>query len=85
MGAYLMERLGEIDSPHVLEVRGRGLLVGVEIKEASGTARPFCEKLMERGMLCKETHHQVIRFAPPLTITEEELDWALGHVEAVLT
>lgn len=85
MGAYLMERLGEIDSPHVLEVRGRGLLVGVEIKQESGPARPFCEKLMERGMLCKETHHQVIRFAPPLTITEDELDWALGHVEAVLT
>ena len=84
MGAYMMERLGDLDSPHVLEVRGRGLLIGVEIKESSGTARPFCEALMGRGLLCKETHHQVIRLAPPLTITEEELDWALGHVAAVL-
>ena len=85
MGDYLMHELRKIDSPHVKEVRGRGLLVGVEVKKSSGTARPFCEALMDRGILAKETHHQVIRFAPPLTITKEELDWALGHVREVLS
>jgi ornithine--oxo-acid transaminase len=57
----------------------------VEIKETSGTARPFCEQLMKLGILAKETHHQVIRFAPPLIITEEELDWAIERIEKVLT
>ncbi len=85
LGAYLMGALRELGSPHVAEVRGRGLLIGVEIKASSGPARPFCEALMGRGLLCKETHHQVIRFAPPLTITEEELDWAIEQVRAVLT
>lgn len=84
-GTYLMDRLRKIDSPYVLEVRGRGLLIGVEIKAECGPARPFCKALLKRGILAKETHHQVIRFAPPLTITQEELDWALGHIEAVLT
>ncbi len=84
LGSYLMERLSAIDSSHVLEVRGRGLLIGLEIKKESGPARPFCKELMGRGVLCKETHHQVIRFAPPLVITQEEIDWALVHVEAVL-
>ena len=84
MGALLIARLEELDSPHIKEVRGRGLLVGVEVKESSGPARPFCERLMELGLLCKETHHQVIRFAPPLTISEEELDWALQHIRSVL-
>jgi ornithine--oxo-acid transaminase len=83
-GGYFMERLSRIDSPHVKEVRGRGLLVGVEIKEASGTARPFCEHLMELGILAKETHHQVIRFAPPLVVTRDEIDWALERIEKVL-
>ncbi len=84
-GAYFIERLKAIRSEHVREVRGRGLLIGVEVKESSGTARPFCEKLMELGILAKETHHQVIRFAPPLTITREEIDWALERIEKVLT
>jgi len=85
LGEYLMNALREIDSPHIKEVRGRGLLIGLEVKESSGPARPFCKALMKLGVLCKETHHQVIRFAPPLTITQEELDWALDHVRAVLT
>ncbi|HET9947927.1 MAG TPA: ornithine--oxo-acid transaminase [Longimicrobiales bacterium] len=84
LGSWFMERLREIDSPHVKEVRGRGLMIGVEIKTSSGTARPFCEALGERGILAKETHHQVIRFAPPLTIEEEDLEWALDGIREVL-
>jgi ornithine--oxo-acid transaminase len=84
-GAYFMDRLLQIGSPHVEEIRGRGLLIGVEIKKSSGVARPFCERLMELGILAKETHHQVIRFAPPLVITREEMDWALERIEKVLT
>ncbi|HEB84390.1 MAG TPA: aminotransferase class III-fold pyridoxal phosphate-dependent enzyme, partial [Bacteroidetes bacterium] len=82
---YFMERLRAIDSPHVKEVRGRGLLIGVEIRRESGVARPFCEALQAKGILAKETHESVIRFAPPLVITREEIDWALERIEAVLT
>ncbi len=85
MGAYFMDRLREMDSPYVKEVRGKGLLIGVEIKREYGTARPFCERLMEQGILAKETHEQVIRFAPPLVISREEIDWALERIEKVLT
>uniref|UniRef100_A0A7V4E568 Ornithine aminotransferase n=1 Tax=candidate division WOR-3 bacterium TaxID=2052148 RepID=A0A7V4E568_UNCW3 len=84
LGNYFMNRLREINSPYVKEVRGRGLLIGVEIKKEYGSARPFCEKLMELGILAKETHDQVIRFAPPLVITKEEIDWALERIEKVL-
>ncbi|MEK7798438.1 MAG: ornithine--oxo-acid transaminase, partial [Acidobacteriota bacterium] len=84
MGAYFMKRLREIRTDKVREVRGRGLLIGVEIKEEHGTARPYCEKLMELGILAKETHHQVIRFAPPLVLTREEADWALERIAKVL-
>jgi ornithine--oxo-acid transaminase len=80
-----MEQLRTIDSPHVKEVRGKGLMIGVEIKESSGPARPFCEALQARGVLAKETHHQVIRFAPPLVIDQETLEWALEHVREVLS
>jgi ornithine--oxo-acid transaminase len=84
MGAYLLGRLQRIESPHVKAVRGRGLLIGVELHAAAGGARRFCEALMERGLLCKETHQHVIRFAPPLVITKADIDWALDHIEAVL-
>lgn len=84
LGRYFMDQLVAINSPHVQEIRGRGLFVGVELKEEVGPARPFCERLMEEGMLCKETHERVIRFAPPLVITREELDWALERVRKVL-
>jgi ornithine--oxo-acid transaminase len=84
-GNYFMQRLKEIRSPHVKEVRGKGLLIGVEIEESSGTARPFCERLMEEGILAKETHHQVIRFAPPLVIKKEEIDWALEKIQKILS
>ncbi|MCB2212018.1 ornithine--oxo-acid transaminase [bacterium] len=85
LGAYFVEKLNAINSPHVKEVRARGLLVGVEIKRESGVARPFCEKLKEYGILAKETHESVIRFAPPLVITREEIDWALERIEKILT
>jgi len=85
LGQWFVKQLKAIASPHVKEIRGRGLMIGVEIKVSSGTARPFCEALEERGVLAKETHHQVIRFAPPLTITQEELEFALEQATAVLS
>lgn len=84
LGSWFMNELRAIDSPHVKEVRGKGLMIGVEIKESSGTARPFCEALQDRGVLAKETHHQVIRFAPPLVIEKPVLREALVEVAAVL-
>lgn len=84
MGSYFLEGLQKISSPVVKEIRGKGLLIGVEIKKEYGTARPYCERLMELGLLCKETHQQTIRFAPPLVITKEEIDWALKRVASVL-
>jgi ornithine--oxo-acid transaminase len=83
MGRYFMDRLRDMKSPHVEEIRGRGLLIGVEIKKSSGVARPFCEKLMKEGLLCKETHESVVRFAPPLVIEKDEIDWALERIEKV--
>jgi ornithine--oxo-acid transaminase len=79
-----MERLRALDSPHVKEVRGKGLMVGVEIKRESGAARLYCEALMERGILAKETHEQVVRFAPPLVVERADLEWALEHIGEVL-
>ncbi len=84
LGAWFMDELRAVNSPHVVEVRGRGLMIGVEIKESSGTARPFCEALQERGILAKETHGQVIRFAPPLVIGEDVLEDALKDIREVL-
>ncbi|MBC6957421.1 MAG: ornithine--oxo-acid transaminase [Anaerolineae bacterium] len=83
-GEYLMGRLRRIESPHIKEVRGRGLLIGVELHESAGGARRFCEALKEEGLLCKETHDNVIRFAPPLTITKDDIDWAFERIEKVL-
>ncbi len=85
MGAYFRARLRELHSPHVQEVRGKGLLIGVELKPQAGPARPFCERLMHLGLLCKETHDSVIRFAPPLVIERSEIDWALDQVKQVLS
>jgi ornithine--oxo-acid transaminase len=84
MGEYFMEQLAEIPSPHVKEVRGRGLLIGVELKPEAGGARRFCEALQGKGILAKETHEHVIRFAPPLVIDRETIDWALPGIRAVL-
>jgi ornithine--oxo-acid transaminase len=84
LGEYFQERLAEIPSPHVREVRGKGLLIGVELKPEARGARRFCEALQRRGILCKETHQHVIRFAPPLIVERETLDWALPHITEVL-
>ncbi|MEM7049585.1 MAG: ornithine--oxo-acid transaminase [Acidobacteriota bacterium] len=84
LGDYLMERLQAIPSNYVHEYRGRGLWVGIELKPEANGARRFCEELQKHGILCKETHENVIRIAPPLTITKDELDWALERIEKVL-
>jgi ornithine--oxo-acid transaminase len=84
MGEYFIEQLTEIPSPHVKEVRGKGLLIGIELKEIANGARRFCEALMEKGILAKETHERVIRFAPPLVIDKEIIDWALPSIREVL-
>jgi ornithine--oxo-acid transaminase len=84
MGDYLMEKLRSLKSGYIKEIRGRGLLIGIELHPAAGGARRFCEALMQRGVLCKETHDHVIRLAPPLVITEKEIDWAFSRVKKVL-
>ncbi len=84
LGEYFMEQLSEIPSPHVKEVRGKGLLIGVELKPEAKGARRFCEVLQQKGILAKETHDNVIRFAPPLVIDKETIDWALPSIREVL-
>jgi len=84
LGEWFIDQLLAIDSPHVAEVRGRGLMIGVEIKKSSGLARPFCEALMDRGILAKETHGQVVRFTPPLVITREILEGVFPDIRSVL-
>ncbi len=82
LGKYFLDRLREIESPRVKEVRGLGLWIGLEM---TGAARPYCEKLKDEGILCKETHEHVIRFAPPLIITKDEIDWAVARIKKVVT
>ncbi len=84
LGEYLKDKLNAIQSPLITEVRGMGLLIGLEINPAYATARAVCEALMKRGMLCKETHETVVRFAPPLIISKDEIDWAVEQVTHVL-
>ncbi len=84
LGQYFREGLEKMQSPAVAEIRGKGLLIGVEIKQEFGNARPYCEELMKLGLLCKETHDYTIRFAPPLIITKEEIDWSLERIARVL-
>jgi len=85
LGAYFLERLQAIDSPYVAEVRGRGLWIGIELHQDAGGARRFCEALQELGLLCKETHDHIIRVAPPLVITHDEVDWAADRIARVLS
>ncbi len=85
MGEYLMGKLKTLKGGHIKEIRGRGLLVGIELHPSSGGARRFCEALMSRGVLCKETHEHVIRLAPPLVISEREIDWAFARIKKVLS
>jgi ornithine--oxo-acid transaminase len=82
LGDYFQSELKKIDNPKISEVRGKGLFIGVVLNEA---ARPYCEQLKHEGLLCKETHETVIRFAPPLIIEKEQLDWALDRIRKVLT
>jgi ornithine--oxo-acid transaminase len=84
VGEYFMDQLHEITSPYINEVRGRGLLIGIELKPSAGGARRFCEALKDRGVLAKETHEHVIRFAPPLIIDRAAIDWALPSIREVL-
>ncbi len=84
LGEYFLEQLSEIPNPHIKEVRGRGLLIGVELKPEAKGARRFCEALKAKGILAKETHDNVIRFAPPLVIEKETIDWALPSIREVL-
>ena len=84
LGEYFRDKLRSVNSKHVKEIRGKGLFIGVELKKEAGGARRFCEALMNKGVLCKETHDNVIRFAPPLVISKEEIDWAMERVSEVL-
>ena len=85
MGEYLLEHLMEISSKHIKEIRGKGLLIGVELKHSARGARRFCEALAERGILAKETHEHVIRFAPPLIVDQQTIEWAIPRIREVLT
>ena len=77
MGTYFLEGLKQISNPYIKEVRGKGLMIGMEFYPEAGGARQYCEKLINKGLLCKETHDHIIRFAPPLIITKDQIDWAL--------
>jgi ornithine--oxo-acid transaminase len=85
MGARLLEGLRGIGSPYVKEVRGRGLMLAVELNKEAGGAGKFCKQLQKAGLLCKETHEHTIRIAPPLVITAEQVDWAVERFEKVLS
>ena len=84
LGRYFLEALRSIGDPKIKEVRGKGLMIGIEFHPEAGGARGYCEKLMARGMLCKETHDHIIRIAPPLVITRDDVDWALERIAKVL-
>lgn len=81
LGSYFLEKLGHLKSPAIKDIRGRGLWIGIELNQG---ARPYCEQLKNEGLLCKETHERVIRLAPPLTISREEIDWAYDRLKKVI-
>jgi len=83
-GDYLLGKLRALNAPSIAEIRGRGLLIGIEIAASAGSAREFCERLAQRGILAKDTHEQVIRLAPPLIVERAELDWLVEQLRAVL-
>ncbi len=85
MGQRFMDGLRSLDSPMLKEVRGKGLMIGLELLPEAGGARPYCLRLKERGLLCKDTHEHTIRFAPPLVITRDEVDWALDQIRTVFS
>ncbi|MFP4347289.1 MAG: ornithine--oxo-acid transaminase [Thermodesulfobacteriota bacterium] len=83
-GGYFLDGLKRIESPHIKEIRGKGLMIGLELHPEAGGAHRFCNLLKEKGLLCKDTHENTIRFAPPLVIRREDVDWALERIEAVM-
>ncbi len=82
MGNYFLDRLCTLRNPVIKEIRGKGLWIGIELHSP---ARPFCEALKDEGVLCKETHDRVLRIAPPLTISREEIDWAFERIQKVFS
>lgn len=84
LGKYFLEKLRTIKSKHIKEIRGKGLFIGIELLPEAGGARRFCEALKEEGLLCKETHENVIRLAPPLVIEKDEIDWAFERIKKIL-
>ncbi len=85
MGEYLLTQLSAIRNPLIRDLRGKGLMIGVELRPEAGGARRVCEKLMHEGLLCKETHRDVIRFCPPLIVTREQIDWAMTRISPILS
>ena len=84
LGEYLLNEVAKIESPLIAEVRGSGLWVGIEVDPTLGSAREICERLMDRGILTKETHETVVRLAPPLIVEQEEIDWAVSQIKEVV-
>jgi len=85
MGKYFLEGLRQIPQPLIKEIRGQGLMIGLEFYPEAGGARQYCEKLKENGLLCKETHNHIIRFAPPLVITKDQVEWAVEKIGEVIS
>mgnify|MGYP001547265683 FL=1 len=83
LGTWFLEQLRELDYASIQEVRGRGLWIGLKLRHEVGGARRYCEALMAEGLLCKENHVDTIRFAPPLCITRDDLEWALARIKKV--
>ena len=85
MGAYFLSNLKQrLSAPHIKEIRGKGLMLAIELMPDAGGARQYCHALMNKGLLCKETHEDIIRIAPPLVITRKEIDWALDNIVTVI-
>ncbi|MEN8807363.1 MAG: aminotransferase class III-fold pyridoxal phosphate-dependent enzyme [Desulfobacterales bacterium] len=85
MGAYFLHGLKQLKNSLIKEVRGKGLMIGMELLPEAGGARQYCEKLKEKGLLCKETHDHIIRFAPPLVNKKDEIDWAMDKIAGVFS
>ncbi len=85
MGEYFLSKLKDIDSKIIKEVRGKGLWIGMELNNSKVNAKDLCMMLLKEGILCKETHETVIRFAPPLMISQKDIDWALNKIKKVIT
>ena len=85
MGEYFLSKLKDIDSKIIKEVRGKGLWIGMELNNSKVNAKDLCMMLLKEGLLCKETHETVIRFAPPLMISQKDIDWALNKIKKVIT